>query len=103
MPYGSDVDEDEDSSSDEYDEDDDEYSDYGDDSDEYMSDMEGSLETLVDDEPIRYSAKSMKMMRDDVPMMDVDTDMIEEPRRGRSRTRISPTSASFSPVRRHRS
>lgn len=97
LPYGSDIDEEEDSSSDEEDEDD--YSDYGSDSDDCMSDGDGSLETLVDDEPL--PAFSRKLTFDEAPMTGMDAS--DDPPRGRSRTRISPRAGTFSPLRRHRS
>ena len=65
------------------------------------SETDGSLETLVDDEPLAAPvegvgvgvAAGLKCFA----AMDID----DEPPRGRSRTRISPTKATHSPLRRH--
>lgn len=73
--------------------DDDEYSDMSDDDEEDGEDSDRSetdgSETLVDDEPLSVQTKFFSAM-----------DMDDEPPRGRSRTRISPTAAMHSPIRR---
>ena len=62
------------------------------DEDSDRSETDGSLETLVDDEPLAVAVPTKFFSA-----MDID----DEPPRGRSRTRISPTAATHSPLRRH--